>query len=281
MGGSVGKSESDSDSNSAFMQKVWGGQKPALSNLYGDVNRLFDRTASRSQRLEPSAIRYMNNIAGGAVPAWMQQLGGGAYQNMGLQNNLMQSLRQSLNMPTNTQQIYASVMGGDGNTYADALRDQYLEDAQYAHRNMLNNMDARAVNVGQSGSSRHGVAQALGAEDINRNLLQNMARVGYDSFDKDLDNKLRIAGQADQNTLARQQMMQNMLGNMNQSQQFGLGASPEIQQMGMARFQPMMVPWDAMSHYANAIGRPTILGSGNAAGSSDSKGFSLAGGMFS
>lgn len=275
MGGSLGKSDSESESSSGFQQKVWPGQSSALGSLYNNVANLFNYTTNGAKSLTPQAISSMNQMTGSAVPAWQQQLSGGLFDGQRIQDRLMDSLGQSMNKPTETAGVYADIMGGEGNNYADALKSRFMNDAKNAYGNMMNTMDARAVGAGQSGSSRHGIVQAQGAKDINDALLNNMANVGYESFDKDLANKLSIAGMADQNTLARQQMLQQMLGNANQSQQYGLGAGSDMQNMSMTQFQPYSIPWSYASNYANAIGRPTVLGSGNALGSSDSKGLGL------
>ena len=283
MSGSLGKSESESDSQSTnqFRQNVWPVQSNALAGLYNQAGNLFGQTNTGMQGQIPGATDYISGIADQAQPAWQDQMAGGAYRDMGLQGSLMGSLNQSLNNPSAMSEINAMVMGGECNNYAVAMKNQYMQDARRAKNQMLSNMDARAVASGQSGSSRHGVAQAEGMRGINENLQSNLARTGFDTFDKDLDRKLQIAGMADQGTLARQQMMSGMLGSQNQAQQYGLGQSGQMQNLGMGQFAPQMMPWQAMGNYADVIGGPTILGSGEGSmsGSSDAKGFSMAGGM--
>lgn len=279
MGGSVGKSESDSSSQSSFNQDVWPTQSSALQKLYNNASGVFDRTNRLIKREGRDVANYMDSISEDANPTWQSQLQGGAYQNMGLQNALMNSLNQSLNNPSNMSQINAMIMGGEGNNYADAMKEQYLQDADMAHERLMSNLTLGAVDAGQSGSSRHGIAQALGTESIAKELQRNLAETGFNSFDADLDRKLKIAEMADQNTLARQNLMSNMIGQQNATTQNALNTSPIIQNLGMGTFAPYMMPWQVMGNYANVLGQPTVLGSGNMAGSSDSKGFSLAGGM--
>ena len=113
------------------------------------------------------------------------------------------------NQPSNTQEIYDQMMGGHGNTYADAMAGTVQRQANIAQKNALNNIDQRAALAGMSGSSRQGVAQANAIKDINQNLQDNLAQIGYSTFDKDLSNKLDIAKQADSNNLQR------YLGNQN------------------------------------------------------------------
>ena len=189
---------------------------------------------------------------------------------MGLQNQLMGSLNQSMNQPSAMSQINAMTMGGEGNNYADAMKDQYIQDANRAQENMLANTDARAAASGMSGGSRHGMMQGLGMEGINDSLQSNLAKTGYDTFDADLQRKLDIAQQADQGNLARQQMMSGMIGQQNQAQQGAIQGGQNMQNINMGQYAPQMMPWDAMGQYGNVIGRPTILGSGSQSGSSGS-----------
>jgi len=165
-------------------------------------------------------------------------------------------------------------MGGEGNNYADAMKDQYTKDAQRSMDNMNSTLDARAAGSGMSGSSRHGVAQGIMGRGINDALQKNLAETGYNTFDKDLNRKLQIAGQADSNNLSRQQMMSNMIGQQQGAMQQGLNFGGQMQNMNMGQFSPYMAPWQAMGQYSNAIGRPTILGSGSSKGKSSGFGAS-------
>jgi hypothetical protein len=184
----------------------------------------------------------------------------------------MNSLNQSSNNPSAMQDINAMIMGGEGNNYADAMKDSYMQDANRAQEMMLANTDARATASGMSGGSRHGIAQGLGMEGINDQLQDNLTKTGFDTFDKDLQRKLQIAGQADQNNFGRQNMMADMIANMQNTSNQGVAGSQNQQNLNMGQFAPMNAPWDAAGQYGNIVGRPTILGSGsqggNASGSS-------------
>lgn len=117
------------------------------------------------------------------------------------------------NQMSNQQRIYESIMGGSGNSYADALKNQMQADALRTAGTSLNALDARAARAGMSGSSRQGIAQAGALQGINQNLQSNLTNLGYSTFDKDLAQKLDIARQADQANVQR------YLGN----QQYNLG----------------------------------------------------------
>ena len=268
MGGSA--SGSKSKSKSSFQDKVWGGQTGALQDLYGNAQDLFNQTNTGMQGLQPGATQNMQDTYNQVNPAYQEQLQGGAYRDMGLQNQLMGSLNQSMNQPSAMSQINAMTMGGEGNNYADAMKDQYIQDANRAQEQMLSGLDARAASSGMSGGSRHGIAQGLGMARVNDALQSNLAKTGYDTFDKDLTRKLDIAQQADQGNLARQQMMSGMIGQQNQAQQGAIQGGQNMQNINMGQYAPQMMPWDAMGQYGNVIGRPTILGSGSQSGSSGS-----------
>ena len=126
------------------------------------------------------------------------------------------------------------------------------------------------------GSVGYFVAQ--GMYDINSNLQKNLADVGYNTFDKDLQNKLNIAQQADQGTLARQQLMSNMLGQQQGVSTGALGMGQNMQNLGMGSFAPSMMPWQNNSNYANALGSPTVLNSGSSSGNSNAMGMGGGGG---
>lgn len=276
-GASAGKGESSSNSGSKFNQNVWGPQSDALSQLYANAGNLFSGLNSSVLANIPGMADYANNVASQAMPGWQSLMQGGVYQNMDLANNLMGSLNRSMDTPSATQEINNMIMGGAGNNYADAMKQTLIRDATDAQNNMLANMDARAAASGMSGGSRHGTAIARGMGDINKNLQSNMANIGYSTFDKDLDRKLQIAGMADANTLSRQQMMQQMLGEQQNTQTGALANSNAMQNLGMGSFASYMLPWQMMGAYANTIGGPTVLSNGGSSSSSNAKGSNVAG----
>ena len=211
-GGGGSFSKNKSKNSSSYNDRVWKGQEPALKDVYGQAGDLFRDTNSQFADLNGQAVENQQQVFEAAQPHWQNQMQGGAYRDMNLDQNVMRSLNDSMNQPTAMQDIYGSVMGGQGNNYADAMKQTYVDDANRSMENMNATLDARAAGNGMGGSSRHGVAQGVGMRGINDRLQDNLARTGYETFDKDLQNKLRIAQQADQSTLQRQQMMAGMLG---------------------------------------------------------------------
>lgn len=275
-GGSYNQSKANNQSN--FNQKIPKWQSDALTKMYGAAASTFGNTGNSINQQMGGAQDYINRTNQSAMPEWQSQLSGGVYKGMDNANALSNSLQQSLSNPTATSQIYGQMMGGQGNNYADAMKASYLGDANRATDNMLANLDSRAAASGMSGGSRHGVATSQGMYDINSQLQKNLADTGYNTFDKDLANKLNIAQQADQGTLARQQMMSGMLGQQQGVQTGALNAGGQMQNLGMGSFAPTMMPWQNMSNYANSIGSPTVLSSGGSSGSSNAMGVSGGGG---
>lgn len=264
-------SASKANSNSMFQQQIPQWQSDALTKMYNAAQGQYNTTGQAIQKQTPAAQSYIDQTNAAAMPEWKNQLSGGVYQGMDNATNLTNSLQQSLSSPTNTQNIYEQMMGGNGNNYADAMKASYLGDANRATDNMLANLDSRAAASGMSGGSRHGVATSQGMYDINSQLQKNLADTGYNTFDKDLNNKLNIAQQADSGTLARQQMMAGMLGQQQGVQTGALNAGGQMQNLGMGSFAPTMMPWQNMSNYANSIRDPSILSSGNSSSSSNAK----------
>lgn len=252
----------------AFGQNIYAPQGGALQQYYNRLGSAYDT----SNEQVPGVQNAVNKISGQAQNTWGNQLSGGAYRGMQLPQMLTSSLKQSESSPSNTSKIYADVMGGQGNNYADAMKASYLGDANRATSNMLSNLDARAAASGMSGGSRHGIATSQGLYDINSNLQKNLAETGYNTFDKDLQNKLAIAQQADQGTLARQNLMSQLLG---QQQQATVGALDNTGQMQNSAMNAFSLPWANVNSYQRAIGNPTVLSSGSTYGQNTGAGFGM------
>ena len=310
---------SQGGANNSFSQDIYGGQQGALSDLYKQAQGLFSGNQGALNQGVNKAVGNTQGVYDKAAPAWNQQLQGGqfsgvntnalnkSYQDQllantsGAANRLSGSLDKSLNTKftpsgqSNQQSIYASMMGGQGNNYADAMKGQYMQDAQRAQEQMLGNLDARTAGTGTMGSTRQQVAQGMGMRDINSNLQGNLARTGYDTFDKDLQNKLSIAQQADTNNFNRENMymsdrqnaqnlaaqelaaqrgqitgaQQGMTGLNQMGQDVRTGAlnnSSNMQNLGMGSLVPLSQQWQGLQNYQQALGGPLVLNKG--AGSS-------------
>ena len=265
---SVGKSGSDNQNSATFGQDVWGGQGDALQNLYGQIGGLFGQTNQGMQSQIPGAVENQQGVFDAANPAWQNQMAGGAYQGMDLQGMYNQALQGG----GNEQFINESIMGGSGNNYADAMKNQLQGDSSQRLGQSLAMNDLRAAGAGQSGSSRHGITESRLYDDSNKDLARQQTGIGFGSFDKDLDRKLGIAQRADQFDMGRLGNISGMMGEQQGAMQGGLNFGQNMQNLGMGQFAPYMAPWQAAGQYANAIGGPTVLGSGSGSGSASSKG---------
>jgi len=268
MGGSVGKSESSSGNQ--FGQNVFnpGGQERMQNQLGGLWNQ-----GQAGRGMMNRAEEGMRDITNTARPAWEQQMGGGAYQGMDLQNQYNQALQGG----GNEQFMNQSIMGGAGNDYVDAMKGQMQTDAGNRLGQQMAGLDARAGATGMPGSSRHGIVQAQAMDDSNRALTDAQTRLGYETFDQDLDRKMGIAQRADQFDMDRLNNVSGMLGAQQGAMQSGLGASQNMQGLNMGQFAPQTSQWNNANQYSNAMGSPTVLSQGQA--SSDSKGSGISGGM--
>lgn len=272
---SGGKQKQSAQNSSQMAQNVFGPQASALDNLYGLGTRVFAQNQQFNNQAMPIAQQNAQDTLAAAQPAWQQQLQGGAYANLGIGNQLMQSLQQSQNTPSNMQAVNGMIMGGNGNNYADAMKASFSGDANRAADNMMRTLDARATGSGMSGGSRHGLAEAQGFYDVNSNLQHNLAQVGYNTFDKDLDRKLNIAQQADQGSLGRQQLMAGLLNNQNQAQAGAIQFGEGMQNLGLGTMAPASAGWGNFQGLSNAIGQPTILSSGTSTGSQSGSGWNM------
>lgn len=324
MGGSVGKSSSDNDTSSQstsdsgakmnsssggasnagnesqFRQNIWGPQGDSLSGLYSALEGLFNTTNQGMQGQTPGAVNNMQGIFNSANPVWQNQMEGGSYQGMPLQENYQDALKGG----GNEQFINESVMGGAGNNYVDAMKNQMQQDSDQRLGRSLAMNDARAAGYQQSGSSRHGLTESRLYDDANDRLATQQTGLGYNTFDKDLDRKLDIARNADKFDMFKIQNTGDMLGNDNAARRGGLDFSKQMPGLNMSQFAPGMAPWAPAGKYSSGVGPPTVLGEGSGSafsnadntsdtsstmrssstgtsyGDASSKGFGTGGGLF-
>lgn len=281
MSGSLGLNKQSGKSNSLSLQdaysnsmnqaqqeqNVFGPQQSALGGLYGQAGNTYNDYLKSLNQYTPGIMSQTQGITDSAVNANQNQMAGGAYSGLDA-NQLYDSLYKSMQQPSNTSSIYAQMMGGQGNNYADAMKQQYTNDANRAQQMMLSNLDARAAASGMSGGSRHGIAQGLGLEGINDQLQSQLAQTGYNTFDKDLANKLSIAAMADTNTVERQQMLADMLSNKQNTMSSGIQNSQSLQDLSQGTTNVLQLPWAGLQSYADTIGGPTVLNKGSSYGAS-------------
>jgi len=246
--------------NSQFGQNVF--QGPALNQLYGQAANLYDQTAGTSQGLVPGAVNQANQVAQGATAANQGNMQGGAYAPFNFGQQLSNSLQQSQNTPSASQQIYQGIMGGQGNSYLPAMRESMLQNQANAQSLNSGRIDAQAAAAGMSGGSRQGVQEGLMRSLGNQDVTSQMNQMGLNTFERDLQNKMTIANQADTNNFGRQQLMSGLLGQQQGTINQGIQMAPQVQQTGLGGFNAANAPWQGMQAYQGALGAPTILNQG-------------------
>lgn len=269
LGVSTGQSSHSGQSN--FGQNVWNPQ--ILNSLYGAANQLFNTTSGNIQSATPQATQFSNTAANQALGANNQQLQGGVYNGLNIGNQLMSSLNKSLNSPSATQSIYSSIMGGNGNSYLPAMKSALETDARNTMNINSGTNAAQAAASGMSGGSRQGVMDALNNKFTAEGLNRAKAEMGYNTFDKDLQNKLGIALQADANTLGRQNLLSSMLGQQQGTINQGINNTGNLQNWGSNALNLYNAPWQGFQQYANTVGRPTVLNTGQSSNTGQASNF--------
>lgn len=288
MGGSFSKASASGDTQ--FDQRGWGPQTDAAPDFFNAGNNLWNNSQGAFNQIGQLAnyvTPYLGQIAAQALQPWQQQSLGGA--SSGMANETYQGLADSLNQSLaggQSQQgkLYEDIIGGPGNTYADPLVNQMAEDSQRnMQRNVMPGIRDQAAAAGQGGSSRHGISEGLAIGDENQRLSSAQNAVRANEYDRDMGWKMDIARQADQQLSASQDRAMRLIDNMDRSQQYGLGQSGNLQNLGVNTAQPYQnaagMPFDAYQSYSQAGGfsDPAILSFGS--GSNNSNNFGASGGM--
>ena len=276
MGGSAGKSKGSS--NNSFSTNVWGPQGDALQNLY---QLAFDQYGKGNDYMSQITGQADNisNAANGILDANKVLQSGGAY---GDTAEIRQMLLDSMGGRSNTGIMYESIVGGPGNTYVDPLIESMRVDSAQNVATLQggNAMDAAAM--GQSGSSRQAMQDAMFASQANPDLLNKEAELRYETYDKDLAMKMGIAQQADINHQAEQDRLLAMLQGAQSSKENVSNNTSLLQTLLSSGLSPWLQAqqgqWNPINNAANVIGAPTIIGSGS--GNSKSKGFGTSGGLW-
>lgn len=277
MGGSSSKSESESQATT--QDSVWGGQTGALGNLYDQAATTFgNQDQSKMYDMANNISPYMDSTLDSASEGQNYMMGGGA---IGDTSDIRAKLMGSMGQPSQTGKMYESIVGGQGNTYIDPMV-KAMKDGAMENNAMLQSgtaMDAAAM--GQGGSSRHAMQNAMTNRATNRDMLTQETNMRGNAYDTDLNMKMDIAKMADSNNQLEQDRMVGMLNQADSNVNQGTGYSNNMQNLGMGTMAPwlqaMQSPWDSLNNYAGVVGGPTILGSGSQSGSS--KASAAGGGM--
>lgn len=279
MGGSAGKSKGGS--SNSFSQSIPQEQLNALNSLWqmglgmAGGNNYLNELYGSAQGINDSLSSILGNMTG----ITDQLSAGGAYGNSeDIRNQLMGMMNQDSQMGN----MYQSIVGGEGNTYVDPLIDRMRADAAKNLQTLQSGNALDAAAMGQSGSSRQAMENAMLGKEINSDLMTQEAQMRQAAYDKDLALKMGIAQQADSNSQAEQDRLLAMLGGNQSSLESAAGMGSLLQNLASGQMSPWMQmqdsQWNPLLNLASIIGNPIVLGSGK--GSSNSKGMGTSGGLF-
>ena len=279
MGGSIGKSKSKAGNQ--FSNNVWGTQGDALGSLYQTILGQLGQGSYQPQigSAAENVQNQVNDIVNSQTSAINDLSSGGVY---GDTADVRQKLLDSMGGRSNMGSMYESIVGGSGNTYVDPLIDQMRKSSAQNVQTLQGGNALDAAAMGQSGSSRQAMQDAMFANQANKDLLSQEALMRTDAYDKDLAMKMSIAQQADTNRGAEQDRLLSMLQGAQSSKENVSNNTNLLQTLLSSGLSPWLQAqqgqWNPINNAANAIGSPTIIGSG--AGNSKSKGFGTSGGLW-
>jgi hypothetical protein len=273
MSSSTGLSKSKNKSRTS--ENVWGPQGDALEGLYGSASDLFGNMNDYYGQMNQQASNlqpYNRGIMDRSVQGQEHMMGGGAYgDTQDARSMLMNSLGRS-GEGSNLGRMYESIVGGKGNTYIDPMVDAMKSSGMDNLKRMQSGTGLDAAAMGQGGSSRHAMQNAMQSRDMNRDMMDRETMMRGGAYDTDMGMKLDIARQADTGVQNTQRNLMQMLSGADRNINMGMNQGGNMQNLGMGSMAPTMTaaqaPWDMLNQYSNVIGDPTVLGSGRSSGSS-------------
>lgn len=279
MGGSLGGSKSSGSSSSS--QNVMSQQIPFLQQLWGMATGNVGQNDYQSQigGAAQNSSDLLNSLFGSQSQLQQQQAGGGAY---GDSQQYIDKMMSMMGQPSQTGQMYNSIVGGEGNSYVDPLIKQMQGDSAQNLATMQNANSMDATMAGQSGSSRQAMQNAMMGSQSSRDLATQEAALRQGSYDTDLNLKLGIAQNADSNRQSEQDRLANMVSGAQGAQNNAGNYSSLLQSIAGSGMQPWLQAqqgsWNPLNNLASILGNPTILSNGSS--SSKSKGFGSSGGVW-
>lgn len=276
MGGSSSKSQGSS--NQSFQNNIWGPQGNALQQLY---NMALGSNPNAGQSQVQGSADNINNAMNNIISN-NQNLNdkGSAFGNS---NELRDKLLGMMGGPSQTGQMYDSIVGGKGNEYIDPVVNQMRDSMKQNVSTLQNNNALDAAMMGQSGGSRQAMENAMIVSQANKDFMSQEAQLRAGAYDKDLSMKLGIANLADSNKQAEQDRLFNMLSGNNQQNNATSSNNNNLLQTilsgGMNPYlQAQQGNWTGLQNIASIIGGPIMQSSGS--GGSKTKGSGASGGLF-
>lgn len=279
MGGSLGGSKSSG--GSSYSQNVMSQQIPFLQQLWGMATGNVGKKDYQSQigGAAQNTSDLLNRLFGSQSQLQQQQAGGGAY---GDSQQYIDKMMSMMGQPSQTGQMYNSIVGGNGNSYVDPLVNRLRSDAGQNLATMQNQNSMDATMAGQSGSSRQAMQNAMMGAQATKDLNTQEAALRQGAYDTDLNLKLGIANQADSNRQAEQDRLAGMVGGAQGAQNNAGNYGSLLQSIAGGQVNPWLQAqqgsWNPLNNLASILGNPTILSNGSS--SSKSKGFGTSGSVW-
>ena len=175
IGGNYGTNESanSSQGTSSSTQSVWGGQRPALENVYDSAGNQYGQAINTINGLQPQVQDQVSGAFNQAQGGYGNQLGGG----------------------------FASGLQGQvgPNAYTDALAGDMMSDAAKLKQQNLGALDARAAAAGMSGSSGYRQQANQMASDVDEQTMQGLNQLRFNSQNQGIQNQMALSGMMDRN----------------------------------------------------------------------------------
>lgn len=265
-----------SDQRSNASENVWGPQGDALEGLWEQAQGLFDNSGQYSDIANNQSRNldgYNQGIMDSSQTGMNNQMGGGSFGNTDdVRNMLMENMTSQRENGSSTGNMYQSIVGGPGNTYIDPMVDSMKSGVMDNLTRMQSNTGLDASSMGQGGSSRHAMQNAMLGSQANKDMMQQEANMRGGAYDKDMEMKMGIANMADSNTQMNNDRLMSMMQGADSNQQAGMGFGEAAMNLGMGSMNPNLqaqqAQWNPITNFANIIGDPTVLGSANSKGNS-------------
>ena len=269
---SLGFSKSDSDST--FGENVYEAQAPYLADMWGQAGNLFNMGMPYFSPMMAGGYGLMTDIPQQMMPFWQNQMGGGVYSGLDTPGMFSEAFDYLGASPQYAQNLYSSIMGGEGNDYVDALGGRMRAESAKTLGENLSMLDRRAGLM--MGGSPWEIATGKVVSESADDLDTRIAQLGYETFDKDLALKLDIARMADQNWLtagkSRLDAASGAMAAEDMAAAGGLNFSGNLYGAGMSQFQ---LPFQTSMYWPQMIGQPIILGQGQSSAGSTGFGFGI------
>jgi hypothetical protein len=273
VGGSGEKSKTQSNMDQSVYNPFEGAYNPQAEYYGNQQNAWRDGAQYRNLGMGQmeGAQPYMTGAAdfGRDQSGYMGQ-GGSFGDTSGMRDSLYGSLQESMNNPSQTGRMYEDIVGGSGNTYIDPMV-QAMKGGMMENRDrMQSGTGLDAAQMGQGGSSRHAMQNAMTDRGISTDMARMEDTMRGNAYDTDLNWKMDIAKQADLGRGQAQDRAMGVLGGGDSNRQYGMGYQPTQQNLGMGTMAPWMQasmqPWQQMGQYQQGMQDPTVMTSARNSG---------------